>query len=106
MKLTSALRLFTFTPYTVQFIAVHHCQCPMLVVILPETRADTMSCTDAVHKNNYCIHILPFVLDLGSNPTPQTYERWPPFCHPGINHPQGCSTMQAKLEGSHTCGED
>jgi len=52
---------FTFTPvHLIALFPVPHSQCPLLVVILQETIADTMSCTNAVHKNNYCIHILSF----------------------------------------------
>ena len=47
------------------------------------------------------------ILELGSNLLDYNeYERWPPFCLPGINHPQDPTTMQAKLGRSHTCGVD
>jgi len=59
MKFTYALSLVHFTPVLlIALFPVPHSQGPLLVVVLQETRA----CTNAWHKNNYCIHILSFVL--------------------------------------------
>ena len=108
MKFTYPSVSFTFTPvHLTALFPVPHSQCPLLVVLLQETRADKMTCTNAVHKNKLLYsHSVICVLELGSDPTPQMYERWRPFCHPSINHPQECCTMQAKLGESHTYGED
>ena len=68
MKFMYALSLIT-PVHLIALFPVPHSQYPLLVVVLQDTTPDTMSCTDAVHKNNYCIilHSVICALELGSN---------------------------------------
>ena len=92
-------------------ILLHRSQSPTLSVrclLLYCRRQELTQC----HALMQCIeqllylHSVICVLELGSDPTPQMCERWPPFCHPTINHPQECPTTQAKLGKSLLYGED